>query len=95
MSTAAKSIERKGSSKTKSFRKTVAQAGVSVVIPDKVNSLKVQNVGTVDIRLRFNNTGTDYWTLKVDAIEEFNLGDNVAMDAAGVGADGIMECVFS
>ena len=95
MSTASNAVTNIGSSSTKSFRKAIAQAGESIAIPLKVNKLKVQNVGTVDIRLRFNNGGTNYWTVFKGTKEEFDIGDSVIMDAAGVGGEGILECVFS
>jgi hypothetical protein len=84
-----------GSFSTKSFRKTISQAGESVSIPQKVNKLKVKNVGAVDIRIRFNNDGANYWTLKVGDKEDFDIGDSIIMDAAGVGGVGTLELVFS
>ena len=94
MTTASNVIEEAGSTRTKSFRNSIPTAGVSVTIPNRVNTGIFRNAGTVDLRLRFNNTGADYFTIPVGDKITVGLSDSVVMDAAGVGSPGILECIF-
>lgn len=87
-------IDIAGSSRTKSFRKTISSEGESVTFPDWVTFGVFFNEGNNNVRIMFNNTGSNFRTMRPGDEIRVSLEGSVVVSAQGVGASGTLSCIF-
>lgn len=80
--------------RTKTKRRSIPTAGVSIVVPTKIQSVYFRNAGLTDIRIRINATGADYWTITPGQISPRILIGGATLDAAAVGSASDLELIF-
>ena len=94
MATAAKATIATGGTNSKTIRTAVTTAMQSITMPSGIKAGVLKNVGTTDIRIRINNTGANYWTIKPEEQTPKILLDGATVEMQAVTSDSILECIF-
>jgi len=81
-----------GNSKTRRF--TVTTTLTEMTIAPRITQGIFKNVGSNNIRLKFNASGSNFWTLKPDEVSPKVLINNTTVEHISIGGDSVLECIL-